>query len=541
MLEDVCAANTKGILTNPSKSRRNCSADRQLGRQGVPAIVWALGVHRAIALSRCAQRQFLALFGFASNTLRQVFGWMLEKAACIQQAFSKSLLLLLNACWRAFGLSHTDQRIMMRAVVLFFSLLFLVFAGTAQAQSVIPISEKGGLYEAYVVPRDDFDRVDVQLIVLSGAYDDPEPSGTAHLTEHLAAFSADATILRKPRERDIYASTYNVSTIYTNSGAPSEIEMLLKLSRAVLDTPSLPEKFAESEIDIVQRETLLRERQSSFRWLRRIALQNLYGTLRGRADNTVEDLPKLSLEKAYQFHKEHYVPSNVMLIVSGNVEPHKAEQLVARIFGDTEPSEAPQKPWLDHKPDPALRSVERLKSDRIERDTVQLAKFVDFEDRSTSIDMQGAFFIVTGVLNERFSKTLYHENTGVFSYDIDWYFAKNADLELTIELQLMPGFSLDAAQDLLNETLANLLKEPISRKEIHDVRQKEVVWAQNSARRPTAFLWFLKNVASDGFPPVTPTVFADTLNNTTDQEVIDFAQNIVKPSATSFVLAEKEN
>jgi len=427
----------------------------------------------------------------------------------------------------------------MRAVVLIFSLVFSVFAGTAHAQSVIALSEKGGLYAAYVVPRDDFDRVDVQLIVLSGAYDDPEPSGTAHLTEHLAAFSADATILRKPRERDIYASTYNVSTVYTNSGEPSDIEMLLRLSRAVLDTPSLPEGFAESEIDIVQRETLLRERRSPFRWLRRIALQNLYGTLRGRADNTIGDLSKLNLEKAYRFHKEHYVPSNVMLVISGNIELEKAEEFVSRVFGDTEPTEAPLKPWLDHKPDPATRSVERIKSDRLGRDTVQLAKFVDFEDRSTSFDMQGAFFIATGVMNERIAKALYYEDERVLSYAIDWYFAKNADLELTIDMQLMPGFSLDEAHNLLQETLASLLDEPISRKEINQVRRKEVVWAQNSARRPAAFLLFLKNIASDGFPPVTPSVFADTLSNTTDQEVIDFVEHVVQPSATSFVLAEK--
>ncbi|EEE37261.1 putative protease [Rhodobacteraceae bacterium KLH11] len=427
----------------------------------------------------------------------------------------------------------------MRTVALFLSLFFFVFSGPAQAQSVIPLSEKGGLHAAYVVPMLDVERVDVQLIVLSGAYDDPAPSGTAHLTEHLAAFSADATILRKPRERDIYASTYNVSTVYINSGVPSEIEKLLRLSRAVLDTPSLPKGFAESEIDIVQRETLLRERQSPYRWLTRIALQNLYDTTRGRADNTIEDLPNLSLEKAYQFHKEHYVPSNVTLVVSGNIEPEKAEELVGLIFGDTEPSEVPQKPWLDHKPDPALRSVERLKSDRLERDMVQLAKFIDFKDRSTSIDMQGTFFIGTSVLNERLSKALYHEDARVLDYSIDWYFAKNADLELTIDLQLMPGFSLDDAHDLLKETLANLLNEPISKKEISQARQAEVVWAQNSARRPTALLWFLQNVASDGFPPVTPSVFADILSNTTDQEVIEFAETVVQPSATSFVLAEK--
>ncbi|WP_299666244.1 hypothetical protein [uncultured Ruegeria sp.] len=117
--------------------------------------------------------------------------------------------------------------------------------------------------------------------------------------------------------------------------------------------------------------------------------------------------------------------------------------------------------------------------------------------------------------------------------------AKNADLELTINKQLMPGFSLDEAHELFKETLANLLNEPISRTEINQARQKDVVWAKNSARRPTAFLWFLKNIASDGFPPVSPTVFADTLSNTTDQEVIDFAENIVQSSATSFVLAKK--
>ena len=427
----------------------------------------------------------------------------------------------------------------MRPVVLVFSLFFLVFAGTVRAQSVIPLSEKGGLYAAYVVPSDDFDRVDVQLIVLSGAYDDPEPSGTAHLTEHLAAFSADATILRKPRERDIYATTHNVSTVYTNSGVPSDIEMLLQLSRAVLDTPSLPAGFAESEIDIVQRETQLRERQSPLRWLRRIALQNLYGTLRGRANNTIEDLSKLNLEKAYQFHETHYAPSNVTLIVSGKTEPDKAEELVARIFGDTEPSEAPQKPWLDHKPDPELRFIERIRSDKLAHDTVQFAKFVDFEDRSTSIDMQGAFFIASDILKERLYKALYYQDERVFSVDADWFLAKNADLELTIDLHLMPGFSLDAAHSHLTETLANLLNEPITRDEINQARQAQVVSARNATRRPVAFLSFLENVASDGFPPITPSVFVEILNDTTDQDVIDFAEKVIKPSATSVVLAEK--
>lgn len=427
----------------------------------------------------------------------------------------------------------------MRAVQYFLLFVFLTFGGVVQAQSVIPLLEKGGLHAAYVVPRDDVDRIDVQLIVLSGAYDDPEPSGTAHFTEHLAALSSDATVLRQPRERDLNAQTHNVSTVYTNSGAPSEVEMLLRLSRAVLDTPNLPTGFAESEIDIIQRETLLRERRSPYRWLRRKALQNLYGTLRGRANNTIEDLPKLSLEKAYLFHKEHYAPSNVTLIVSGKIEQDKAAELVARIFGDTKPSAVPEKPWLDQRPDPALRSVEYIKSNKLTRNTVHYAKFVDFEDRSTSIDMQGAFFIATEILQDRLKKALYHEDVRFLSIGADWYFAKNADLELTIDAQLMSGFSLDAAHNSLKETMASLLNEPISRKEISQARQKEVVGAQNATRRPARFLSFLANVAADGFPPISPSVFTDILGNTTDQEVIDFAKMVVKPSATSVILAER--
>lgn len=427
----------------------------------------------------------------------------------------------------------------MRATRFFVSLVFVIFGGAVQAQSIITLEEKGGLHAAYVVPTDDFDRVDVQLVVLSGAYDDPEPSGTAHLTEHLAALSSDAAVLRKPRVRDLNATTYDVSTVYTNSGVPTDIETLLRLSRAVLDTPNLPADFAESEIDIVQRETLFRERRSPRRWLKRIALQNLYGTLRGRANNAIEDLPGLNLEKAYQFHKEHYVPSNATLIVSGKIDPDKAEKLVARFFGDTKSSPVPRKPWLDQKPDRSLRSVERVETNSLTLDTVQFAKFVDFKNRPTSIDMQGTFFIATEILTGRLHDALYFEDERFLRARIDWRFTKNSDLELALNVQLMSGFSLDAAHTRLKKVLANLLSEPISIDEINQARQKQIVSAQDATRRPSKFLWFLQNVASDGFPPVSPSVFADMIRDTSDQEVIEFAAAVVKPSATSVILAKK--
>lgn len=429
----------------------------------------------------------------------------------------------------------------MRVACIILAFLMSVSIGPVHAQSVIPLWEKGGLHAAYVVPRDDFDRVDVQLIVLSGSYDDPDPSGTAHLTEHLVAFSADAAVLRKPRERDVNARTYNVSTVYTNSGPPKDIEQLMRLSRAVLDTPRLPPGFAESEIDILERETLLRERHSPYRWLRRKALQNLYGSLRGRANNVIDDLPNLSLEKAFEFHRLHYVPSNVTLIVSGKIRPREAAELVAKYFGDTEPSVPPEKHWLADKPNPDLRAVKHVASDKLTNDTLVYAKFIEFEGRTTSIDMQGEFFIAAGILRDRLFKRLYFDDERFLTVDLDMFFARNADMELVVTAQLMPGFPLEDAHDTVVAAIAQLLDETVSEREIKEARQKEAVNAEAAKRRPSGFLRFLSNVASDGFPPISPSVLARTISQTTNEEVVEFMKVVVLPSATSVILAERED
>ncbi|MBO9479723.1 insulinase family protein [Shimia sp. R11_0] len=427
----------------------------------------------------------------------------------------------------------------MRPIALFLFLAVATLSSALHAQPVIPLENRGGLHSAFVVPTDKFDRIDVQLIVLSGAYDDPEPSGTAHLTEHLAAFSADATVLRQPRERDIFASTSNVATVYTNSGTVEQLDQLLHLSRAVLDTPTLPKGFAESEISIVEREILLHERQYPHRWLRRLALQNLYGSLRGRADNAVDDLPQLSLEKAYEFHKTHYVASNVILIVSGKVDVDKVKEQVATIFGDTQATALPSKPWLNQKPIANLNAVQSIKTDRIPRDTIYFAKFIDFEDRDSSYDMQGAFFLTSSILQKRLAKSVYYTDLRFIDFNSGWYFAVNADLEITIDVQLMPGFDLEVAHETLIALVNDLLSEPITAKEIQEARIEELVNARESLRRPSMFLQFLKNLAADGFPPITPSLYEELINSTSDQDVIYFANTIVKSSPTSVILAEK--
>ncbi|MEC8196583.1 MAG: insulinase family protein, partial [Pseudomonadota bacterium] len=116
---------------------------------------------------------------------------------------------------------------------------------------------------------------------------------------------------------------------------------------------------------------------------------------------------------------------------------------------------------------------------------------------------------------------------------------KNADLEMTLRVELMPGFPLGEARRRLRTTMNLLLRDPITAEEIKRARQKEVVTAQHASRLPSDTRWFLQNLAADGFPQFSPTSYIDIINDTTDQEVLDFAAKAMMPSATAIILAKK--
>ncbi len=417
----------------------------------------------------------------------------------------------------------------------------LLSALSVHAQGVIPLKDIGGLHSAYVIPRDDFNRVDVQLIVLSGSYDDDEISGTAHFLEHLAAFSADTYVLREPRARDLNATTSSVATIYTNSGAPNDIDRLMKLSRAVLYTPKLPQDFLESEIKIVERETFLRERQYPTRWLRRIAHQNLYESKRGRANNMIEDVPKLNLKTALAFHEKHYAPANVMVLISGKISEQDAAAKVKEYFGDTRASVAPEKWWLNEKPNPNLRHLERLSSNRLNDDILVYSKFVDLDWVDTSIDLQGEFFIGVSIYQSRMREALMFNSFDFLSSGTDFFMAKNGDTEMTAFLEPAPGVDFETALAKFENAFNTLLDEPITAEEIDTARKRNAAHAKGAARRPRDFLRFIANVASDGLPPVSPGTYGALIEGTSDDEVMLFMNALLAPSATSVVFAKKED
>ena len=230
-----------------------------------------------------------------------------------------------------------------------------------------------------------------------------------------------------------------------------------------------------------------------------------------------------------------------MVVISGKIDPKEAAAKVKEYFGDTEAGTAPEKWWLNEKPDPQLRTLERISSNRLQDDLIIYSKFVDLDWVDTSIDLQGEFFIGVTIFQARIREALMFSGFDFQSVGTDFFMAKNGDTEMNTFLEPMPGVSFEDALAKFEQAFTTLLDEPITAEEIDTARQRNAAHGRNAARGAQDFLRFLENVASDGLTPISPGTYAKLIEDTTDAEVLKFMEKLIEPSATSILFAQKED
>ena len=408
----------------------------------------------------------------------------------------------------------------------------------AIAQDVILLDELHGLHSAYVIPIEDSGRVDIQVIVLSGGYDEGEISGMAHYVEHLAALYSDTTVLREPRQRDLNAFTSDVSTVYTNSGTLGEIDQLMRLSRAVLDRPNLSEEFSRSEIDIVKREVFFKERNSPFRFLQRNTLQNLYGSKTGRAEDDIAGLELLSFEEGLKFHEEHYRASNVMVIISGDITPEFAQRKLTEFFFDTGRTAQVPATWLDQHPTEGLRAIEKIQTDKITEDTIFFMKFFEFPEPQDILALQASFFIASDIYNSYLNDALYLDSFVAQTINMGSYIAVDGDLEFWAMMRPSEGVTLEEGLEALEKAIAGIREAEITPEQIETARAKNTAYTRELQQSARARLDFFQNFGSDGLPPTSPSQFADFVANAPDEEILFIIDAFAAQSPMAATLAE---
>lgn len=425
------------------------------------------------------------------------------------------------------------------------SILIVAFAWPALAQ-VTRLDTVPGLQGAYLIPVKGAKRVDVQVVILSGTYDEAGPPGAAHLAEHYVALSADRKTFRRNTARDMNAQTFPISTVYTNGAQTHELETLLRHAREVFNPVDLPQKFLEDEVDIVQRELEYRSRLSFSRAPRSDAVTALYGEDTGRARNqssSRENLAHLKPQDALDFIDRHYFPGNAIVIISGQFDPKQAEDMLIAAFGDVSIDDQVHDGWLYRAPPSDRQELSRNIYPEIADDYLVYTRFVSFDDIGDPLRFQVTFHLAATIWSSVGEKglrsKLFFDSFLSSSFSTDSYMSITGELELTSIQALMPGARFEDLHAHTDAAFAEFSEMTLTDDEF---RQAQVSAAESGKRawgRPQFYLDFYRNFASDGIAPVTPQQLSDLVYSISKSEVEAFLNRLGGDAATSVVYARK--
>ncbi len=182
---------------------------------------------------------------------------------------------------------------------------------------------------------------------------------------------------------------------------------------------------------------------------------------------SMEDLSNASLDDVKGWFKKYYGPTNAVVVLAGDIDLKRAKALMAKYFGDIEPgvpltrkkSLVPDRTqntaeiMYDNVPQPQLRWLWAVPG-RTEQETAQL-------DIASDILGSGK--------NSRLYKKLIHETK--LATDVSVYIQKfELASVFTISVTLKPETDLDEVRDIVNKTMATLLKNGPDKKELARVK-----------------------------------------------------------------------
>lgn len=204
------------------------------------------------------------------------------------------------------------------------------------------------------------------LFVKVGGADDPMgKSGLAHYLEHLL-FKGTETVSAEEYDRRIAAlggegnayTTSDYTAYYVN--APVEaLEQVMALESDRFMNLVIDDAAALTELDVIKEERRMRVESNPASQLseQMDAVQYLMHPYRIPVIGWAQDIASLTPRHARQFFAKHYVPSSMVLVVAGDVEPKDVRRLTMRYFGAMQKTAMTERHWFGEPPAIAAKSV----------------------------------------------------------------------------------------------------------------------------------------------------------------------------------------
>ena len=316
-----------------------------------------------------------------------------------------------------------------------------------------------------------------------GAADEPPgKSGIAHFLEHLMFKATDE--LASGELSDVVsrnggsdnAFTSHDFTAYFQRIAADRLDLVMGMEASRMDGLALVEEDISTERDVVIEERKQRTDSDP-------------GSLFGEQINAAaflnhpysipvigwkHEAEALTLEDAMSFYRQHYGPNNAILVVAGDVDPVEVRELAERHYGIIPPN--PNVRVRNRPSEPPQLAERRLSfSDpRIGNDYVTRIYLVPERDPGDQTEA-AALAMLAQVLGgssttSALARKLQFEDPKAV-YTAAWYRERALD-DTTFGLAIVPveGVSLEEAESLLDEAIAEFLEEGVDAEELERIK-----------------------------------------------------------------------
>lgn len=244
---------------------------------------------------------------------------------------------------------HYDRRMFTHRFRLILLPLFVALLSGPALAALVAVETDTPLKGVYLVSDDSADEVRVSAVMLAGEADSVAPEGLAHYIEHLMFWHADNVSQQDFHDRGGNAWINGIITTYYNEGPRAEMDALFSFAGRLMTPPLLDPDFMAEEKDIVAREYDLRVAENPRSKVRERLIRELFDNhpVSRSIIGTPESVASLTPGMVEQFRQRYYVPANMVLLVSGNIDENELRGQVERVFADIPAGEGNSQPWRD--------------------------------------------------------------------------------------------------------------------------------------------------------------------------------------------------
>ncbi len=180
-------------------------------------------------------------------------------------------------------------------------------------------------------------------------YESPEQAGIAHFLEHMIFKGSAAYPTAQSLSEAIEgvggvldAATDKEVTVFTTKIASALFEHGLEVLADMVRRPRLDARELDKERRVIIDEIAM-YRDSPFDWVHVLADETLFpGLPLGReVAGTRESVQGITRDAMAAFHAAHYVPSNLVISVAGDITHEQVYDAVLRRFGDWQSAPTP--------------------------------------------------------------------------------------------------------------------------------------------------------------------------------------------------------